>query len=224
MASNSGEEYDFVEKPGNEYFCPVTFQLLNDPRQTNFCCGNHLSLATAERLEAEGKPCPICKKAPLKTTEDLFFKRKVMELKVRCSNKAIGCKWVGELGNLNDHLKLGSVDGKCNFFAVDCPLKCGELIQRRNLAQHKSNKCSKRPFTCKYCDYQSTHDKIVNDHWPKCQRYPLVCPNKCSTTEIERRFLQQHIKEECPLQQIECEFSCSGCKKKMARQSMLKPL
>ena len=74
MASNSGEEYDFLEKPGNEYFCPVTFELLKDPRQTNFCCGNHLSRATAERLEAEGKPCPICKKAPLKTTEDLFFK------------------------------------------------------------------------------------------------------------------------------------------------------
>ena len=107
------------------YFCPVTFEFLKDPRQTNLCCGNHLSRATAERLEAEGKPCPICKKAPLETTEDLFFKRKVMELNVRCSNRAIGCKWVGELGNLNDHLKLGSVDGLCDFVAVDCPLKCG---------------------------------------------------------------------------------------------------
>ena len=224
MASNvnSGEEYDFVEKPGNEYFCPVTFELLKDPRQTNFCCGNHLSRATAERLE--GKPCPLCKKQLLKTTEDLFFKRKVMELKVRCSNKAIGCKWVGELGNLNDHLNLGSVDGKCDFVVVDCPLKCGERIQRRNLAQHKSNECSKRPFTCKYCDYQSTHDKFVNDHWPKCQRYPLVCPNKCSTTEIERRFLQRHLKEECPLQEIECEFSHAGCQIKTARQSMQKHL
>ena len=134
-----------------DYFCPVTFELLMDPRQTNFCCGNHLSRATAERLE--GKPCPFCKKKTLKTTEDLFFKRKVMELKVRCNNKAIGCKWVEELGNLNDHLKLGSVDGLCDFVVVDCPLKCGERIQRRNLAQHKSNECSKRPFTCKYCDY-----------------------------------------------------------------------
>ena len=221
MASN-GEEYDFVEKPGNEYFCPVTFELLKDPRQTNSCCGNHLSRATAERLE--GKPCPFCKKAPLKTTEDLFFKRKVMELKVRCSNKAIGCKWVGELGYLNDHMKLGSVDGKCDFVAVDCPLKCGERIQRRNLAQHKLNECSNRPLTCKYCDYQSTHDKVGKDHWPKCQRYPLVCPNNCSTTEIERRFLQRHLKEECPLQEIECKYSHVGCQIKIARKSMQKHL
>ena len=222
MASNSGEEYDFVEKPGNEYFCPVTFELLKDPRQTNFCCGNHLSRATAERLE--GKPCPLCKKQPLKTTEDLFFKRKVMELKVRCSNRAIGCKWVGELGNLNDHLKLGSVDGKCDFVVVDCPLKCGERIQRRNLAQHKSNECSKRPFTCKYCDYQSTHDKVVNDHWLKCQRYPLVCPKSCSATKIERQFLHGHLKEECPLQEMECKFSYAGCQIKIARQFMKKHL
>ena len=147
-----------------------------------------------------------------------------MELKVRCSNRAIGCKWVGELGDLNDHLKMGSVDGKCDFVVVDCPLKCGERIQRRNLAQHKLNECSKRPFTCKYCDYQSTHDKVVNDHWPKCQRYPLVCPNNCSATKIERRFFQRHLKEECPLQEIECKFSRAGCQIKIARQSMQKHL
>ena len=221
MASNapsSCSDYDFVEEPGDEFFCPVTFELLKDPRQTNFCCGNHLSRAVATRLEAEGKPCPICKKTPLKTTEDLFFKRKVKALKIRCSNKGSGCKWVGELGDLDKHLNLGSVDGKCDFVAVECPLKCGKRIQRRYLAKHK---CSKRPFSCKYCDYQATH---VNDHWPKCQRYPEVCPNKCSTEEIERRFLQRHLKEECPLQDIECDFSFAGCKKKMIRRLMKKHL
>ena len=226
MASNVklNEEYDFVEKPGKEYFCPVTFELLKDPRQTNLCCGNHLSGAIAERLEAEGKPCPICNKEPLKTTDDLFFKRKVMELKVRCGKKAIGCKWVGELRHLGDHLKMGSVDGKCGFIAVDCPLKCGERIQRRNLTRHRSKECSKRPFTCKYCDYLSTHDKIVNDHWQKCQRYPLVCPNNCSTTKLQRRFFQRHLKEECPLQEIECEFSHAGCQVKIARKYLKKHL
>ena len=73
MASKT--EYDFVDPPSEEYFCPVTFELLKDPRQTNSCCGHHLSRAAAEQLEAEGKPCPLCKKWPLKTTEDLFFKR-----------------------------------------------------------------------------------------------------------------------------------------------------
>ena len=220
MASNadSCRKYDFVEEPGDEFFCPVSFELLKDPRQTNTCCGNHLSRAVAERLEAEGKPCPICKKTPLKTTEDLFFKRKVKALRIRCSNKGSGCEWEGELGDLDKHLNLGSVNGKCDFVAVYCQLKCGKRIQRRYLANHKSNECSKRPFSCEYCDYQATHEKIINDHWPKCQRYPEVCPNKCSTEEIERRFLKRHLKEECPMQTIECEYSYAGCKETMTRQ------
>ena len=60
MASTqSSEEYDFLEKPGYEYYCPVTLELLKDPRETDFCCGSHLSGAATELLEPEGKPCPI---------------------------------------------------------------------------------------------------------------------------------------------------------------------
>ena len=165
MASNANFKSEY-EKPSEEYFCPVTFELLIDPVQTNFCCGNHLSRAVAEQLQAEGKPCPLCKKAPLKTTDDRFFKRKVRQLKVLCHNKSAGCKWVGELGELESHLNLGSleVQCECDFVKVECPLKCGKILQRRNVEEHKSNDCAKRPFSCDYCDYESTHEKVVNDH------------------------------------------------------------
>ena len=222
MASNEecNSEFDFVEKPSEDYLCPVTFELLLDPVQTNFCCGNHLSRAVAEILQAEGKPCPLCKKKPLRTTDDKFFRRKVRQLKVRCSNKSAGCEWVGELGELDNHLKPGSVEGQCDFVDVQCPLECGGRIKRCNLAKHKSNECNKRPFTCQYCDYKATHEKVVNDHWPKCQRYPKVCPNECYTVEIESRFLQRHLQEECPLEKILCEFFFAGCQAKVERKSM----
>ena len=213
-------EYDFVDPPPEEYFCPVTFELLTDPRQTNSCCGHHLSRAAAEQLEAEGEPCPLCKEWPLKTAEDLFFKRKVLQLKIRCSNKPEGCQWVGELGDLDHHLKLGSVDGECQFVDVECPLKCDKYVQRRDLVNHQSNECPKRAFTCEHCDFKSTYEGVTADHWPKCQRYPEICPNKCSEGAIERRFLQRHLKEECPLQEIECEFSYAGCEVKVQRSEM----
>ena len=57
-------------------------------------------------------------------------------------------------------------------------------------------------------------------HWPKCQRYPEVCPNKCSNEVIERRFLKCHLDEKCTLQEIECDFSHAGCQAKMKRQEM----
>ena len=226
MASNANfkGEYDFVEKPSEEFFCPVTYEVLLDPVQTNICCGNHLSRAVAEQLQAEGKPCPLCKKTPLKTGEDLFFKRKVRQLKVRCHHMSAGCRWVGELDELESHLNLGSLEGQCDFVKVECPLKCGKILQRRNIEKHKSNHCAKQPFSCKHCDYKSTHEKVANDHWPKCQRFPNVCPNKCSTDTIERRFLQHHLQEQCLLQKIPCEFAFSGCQATVNRKSMQKHL
>ena len=70
MASNEdfGSEFDFIEEPSEKYICPVTFELLLDPVQTNFCCGHRLSRAAAEQLQTKGKPCPMCKKTPLRTT------------------------------------------------------------------------------------------------------------------------------------------------------------
>ena len=220
MAANatSNNEYNFVEKPSADYFCPVTFELLTDPQQTNFCCGKHLSRVVAEQLQAEGKPCPLCrKKAPLKTTADLFFKRKVMELKVRCSYKSSGCTWEGEVGTLDNHLL---VEGNCTFVNVQCPFECGQRIQQHNLHDHKTNECVKRPFTCKYCKYKATHQKVVEDHLPICQCYPEVCPNKCSSEVIERRFLKSHLEEKCLLQKIKCMFSHAGCQGEMMRQRM----
>ena len=201
-----------------------TFELLLDPVQTNFCCGNHLSRGVAEKLQAGGKPCPLCKEMPLRTTDDRFFKRKVRQLKVRCSNKSAGCEWVGELGELDNHLKPGSVEGPCHFVDVECPLRCGRRVKRHHLDQHKSNECAKQPFSCKYCDYKSTHEKVVNEHWPKCQRYPEVCPNKCSLYAIERRFLQFHLQEECPWGIIPCKFAFAGCQATIERKSMQKHL
>ena len=140
-------------------------------------------------------------------------------MKVQCSNKSGGCEWVGELGELDNRLKQGSVEGQCDFVDVECLLECGERYKRRNLKKHQSQ-CIKRPFTCQCCDYKAAYQKVVVDHWPKCQRYPKICPNECSTVEIERRFLQRHLQEECPLEKIQCEFSFAGCQAKVERKSM----
>ena len=222
MASNEDfdSEFDFIKEPSKKYICPITCELLLDPVQTNFCCGHRLSRAAAKQIQTKRQPCPMCKKTPLKTTDDLSFKREVRQLKVRCSNKSAGCEWVGELGELDNHLKPGSVEGPCHFVDVECPLQCGRRLKRRDLNEHKSKQCAKRTFTCKYCDYKSTYEKVVNDHWAKCQHYPKICPNNCSGNKIERRFLKRHREVQCPLEEIPCEFSFAGCSKKTMRKSM----
>ena len=110
-------EYDLVEKSSEDFYCPITMEILTEPHQT-MCCGNHLSPEAADRLKREGKPCPMCKEPNLTTVFDKYFKRMVYQLKVRCPKKALGCDWVGELADLEKHLSEGSVDGECPFVAV----------------------------------------------------------------------------------------------------------
>ena len=84
-AKDQEREYDFVEQPQEEFFCPVTLAVLLEPYQTQ-CCANHLSQEAYQRLQ--GQPCPVCREENLAAVKDNFHKRKVLSLKVRCPHKA----------------------------------------------------------------------------------------------------------------------------------------
>ena len=125
-------EYDFVEEPPREYFCPVTFELLSEPQKTD-CCGRQLAREVVSRLQREGKPCPLCNDPNISVTNDKHFKRKVNGLKVRCPHKRNGCEWVGELGDMGKHFT------QCPLQLVECEFAqagCHERVPRRDLARH----------------------------------------------------------------------------------------
>ena len=209
------DEYDFVEEPSEDFYCPVTLELLREPHQTA-CCGKHLSQEAVTRLQ--GQPCPVCKERRLKTTPDKYFKRKVNEFKVRCRNKSLGCEWVGELGVVDRHLSHSSVEGKCQFVTVACPYSCGSSFQRCQLEGHKVNDCPNRPFTCQFCDYEAIYITVTNDHWPICVKYPVYCPNKSVACQWngEQGDLDQHLNDdseegECQFVVVACPHDCGRC-------------
>ena len=141
MASSpsSAEEFDFIEEPSRNFFCPVTLDLLREPHQT-LCCGNHISPEAVATLQENGKPCPLCQTADLKTVPDQFFKRQVNGLKIRCPHKSAGCLWLGELAGLERHLSAGSAEGECKFEEIACEFRhagCSAKLARARLAGHK---------------------------------------------------------------------------------------
>ena len=205
-------EYDFVEKPSEDFFCPVTFDLLREPFLTA-CCGNHLSQEAVTRLQ--GQPCPVCKERNLSTMPDKYFKRKINELKVRCPNKSLGCEWVGEVSDFDRHLSQNSVEGECQFVTVACPNSCGDGFQRCQLEGHKSNDCPNRPFTCQYCGHKATHIAEASGHWLICTKYPVYCPKKSLGCQWagERGDLDQHLNDgseegECQCVTVACPYDC----------------
>ena len=216
------EEYDFVEQPPGECFCPVSFAVLLEPYQTR-CCGNHLSQEAYQRLQ--GQPCPVCREENLTAVDDKFHKRKVLSLKVRCPHKAEGCEWEGELGSLEQHLNTTSIREGCQYVAVKCPnfdffISCHERVQRRDLEEHMSQHCPVRAFTCQYCNYEATYQEVTKEHWPVCEKYPLPCPNECGEEKIRRKHLKGHLEQTCPLEVIQCEYSYAGCGAQLQRRLM----
>ena len=218
MATSSPGEHEFVEAPSQDFFCPVTLELVIEPHQT-LCCGNHISKEAAAKLQKDNKPCPLCKNASLQTIPDKFFKRKVRELKVRCPHKERGCEWVGELGSVEGHLNAGNAEGECKFQSIACTYQCGREMQRCKLAAHRVNECLQRPYKCPHCDYNATYSEVTTQHYSQCHQYPCECPNKCGKRDIERHEVLTHL-EQCPCQVIECEFSHAGCTIRLQRAKM----
>ena len=181
--SAAQKEFDFIERPLEEFFCPVTFELLLNPHQTT-CCGNHLSEKAVRRLQRDGKPCPMCKEPELSTVQDKFHRRRVSAVHVRCPHTPSSCEWVGEAGQADQHVNL----------------------------------CSKRPWKCQYCAFESTHDSKV-EHTQSCTHYPIPCPNNCDVETIPRCGVEEHLSV-CPLQLVECTFREAGCGIKVARRDL----
>ena len=98
------EEYPFVEQPSDDFFCPVTRDLLLQPHLTS-CCGKHLSQEAATRIQREGGACPLCKTPQWSTMLSKHFQRLVNALCVFCRHEDRGCGWRGELSDFNHHLQ-----------------------------------------------------------------------------------------------------------------------
>ncbi|CAI8032727.1 hypothetical protein GBAR_LOCUS18479 [Geodia barretti] len=98
------EDYPFVEKPSEDFFCPVTLGLLLQPHLMS-CCGKYLSEESATRIQGEGGPCPLCKAPDWSTLLDKHVRRQVKELHVFCRHKEKGCWWKGELSDFTQHVQ-----------------------------------------------------------------------------------------------------------------------
>ena len=206
-----GYECEFVD-PVKDFECPLCLYVTRDPNLTS-CCGQHFCQVCINRIQINHQPCPFCKHTNFTVLLDKKQNRKVLELKVYCTMKEQGCNWTGELGGLSCHLN------DCQYVIVTCTKRCGESFQRHCLAAHIAELCPKRDFTCQYCSFKSTYEEVCNKHWPKCAKYPLPCPNKCGIAKVQRASLEQHLNE-CPLQQVECEFCHAGCKEKIQRKDL----
>ena len=184
------QQHDFVEEPQQEYFCPVTFELLSDPKQTS-CCGHHLSGEVVSRLLHEGKSCPLCNEPNFVVTDDKYFKRKTNELKVRCPHKRNGCEWMGELGNLDLH------SNSCPKRPWQCKLCDFEGTYDVGTSDHLDN-CTKQAEPCpNQCEIGTVPRCDMEEHLTQCPLQLVECEFAQAGCQVRvpRQDLARHMEE-----------------------------
>ena len=183
-------DYDFVEQPSQDFFCPVTLELLLEPQQTS-CCGHHLSLEASSRLQREGKACPLCNETGWSTVLDKFHRRRVHELRVRCPHSGSGCDWVGEVNGVERHAGCCPKRAwECQYCGLKCTYGEGE-------GEHWPT-CSKFPEPCPNgCEVGSVERCYVEQHRSVCSLEPVCCEMRefgCSAV-VPRKDLATHMRE-----------------------------
>ena len=219
-----GFDCGFVKEPPKiiQSECPVCLLVLREPYQAT-CCGYAFCRVCIEKVKVDNKPCPCCNSENFEKFEDKRLKLSLYEFRIRCSNQQQGCQWMGELGQLDNHLNYNPTEDKqlegCLFSKIEC-LYCSDLFLRSYIQIHQSSQCLKRPFSCQYCeDFDSSYEDVTTNHWPVCGYYPLPCPNKCDEI-LQRQNLQSHITNDCPLTIIDCDFQHVGCEERLPRKDM----
>jgi hypothetical protein len=202
--------------------CSICLCVLKDPYLVD-CCGISFCQSCIKPVKDNGKPCPVCNVNFITCIPDKRLQRTLNGMKVYCSNKGLGCEWTGKLGSLSLHLntetKISDQEVSCMFTSLECAF-CGKDFLRKDLGDHKSNKCPKRSYSCDYCNgYESTCEDVTTNHWPVCPSCPVPCPNQCGVYP-ERRNLDFHVDKECPLTVIDCSLRYAGCTEKLQRKDM----
>ena len=185
-----GKDFDFVERPSEDFFCPVSLELLLEPQLTS-CCGHHLSLEAATRLQREGKPCPMCNGEEWSGMLDKYHRRRVHEVRVRCWHKENGCEWVGEVNELKRHtVSCVKRLWECQYCALKCTYGEGE-------GNHWPT-CTKFPEPCPNgCEVGSVERCNMEQHRSVCSLEPVACEMKefgCSVV-VPCKELATHMRE-----------------------------
>ena len=183
-------DFDYVERPLEDFFCPVSLELLLEPQLTS-CCGHHLSLESATRLQREGKACPLCNGEQWSVMLDKYHRRKVHEVRVRCWHTDNGCAWVGEVNDLKRHADACEKrPWECKYCALKCTYGEGE--------EKHWPACLKFPEPCpNRCEVGSVERCNMEQHRSVCSLEPVACEMKefgCSVV-VPRKELATHMRE-----------------------------
>ena len=193
-----GYDCEFVSPPPKSLECPVCLLILRDPHVIS-CCGNEFCQVCIERVQRDGKPCPLCNELKFTTFLHKKLVREVNALVVRCPQKEQGCEWEGELGQLQSHLINPGAEATtskgCGFVMVECSYQCGAHLQRRLLQEHEMDFCPKRPIEMQIANLMRKFETITVENLQLRQELEKVQEVHKKALKVNKEELDQMKQE-----------------------------
>lgn len=218
VPDNVGETACAVVTEQHNLQCHICKYVMNNPMLLS-CCGEHLCKSCVDKIQqsrmVEMRCCPFCKQE-FTCLLNKSVQRETFQLVVKCPNRSEGCPWKGKLRDVLQH-----TENTCLFEVVSCPIDgCPAKVLRKNLQKHKEE-CDFRQYTCKFCyDVTDTYLKVSREHFPVCSDYTVPCPNKCDIGYMTRASVAEHLRDSCPLEEVQCDYASAGCRGKCLRKDM----
>ena len=124
--------------------------------------------------------------------------QQVRDLKVKCNNN--NCTWIGELRNLEAHNNI------CDYSLLPCRKGCTTLIKKRDIEDHVTNHCPRRPHKCHYCQEWGEYQERTTVHLDVCHQVKIKCPNLQCLETIPRGGVRAH-QSVCLYEHVPCSFA-----------------
>ncbi|XP_013379813.1 TNF receptor-associated factor 4 isoform X2 [Lingula anatina] len=195
-----GLDYAFTERVSRRLTCPLCSLPMREPVQITVCGHRFCDSCLQEYLREGIFKCPE-DELPLdfaKIYPDQDLEVEIMNSLVRCKHFKEGCKWTDKAAHLQAHLDI------CRYDAVPCPNQCAAMLSRICLQDHLEYTCHKRRVTCDFCGIEFSGEQMDN-HDGECGYETVWCENKCGA-RLQRRFLNNHMKNECHKRLAMCLF------------------
>lgn len=197
------------EADRGKFDCPMCERVMRYPVIFQDCGHRVCSACIADIMRVSPR-CPIdqIKLENGRMYPDKVYQKDVEKLGVKCSQHTDGCRWNGQLINLQVHLE------KCDFRTVACLNGCGLRMNRLHLQMHQASECPSRKEPCSLCGEAVPIDH--SQHNAVCVQAKIACPENCGA-EFIRKKLNDHQKLDCPNFKISCHFAGAGCDFKCLR-------
>ena len=112
--TTSAYDCEFVKPPPSsiQTNCIVCLLVLGDPYQAK-CCGTNFCHSCSQLIQGDHTHCPMCREENFEVFPNKELKHSIGQLHVWCTHSKDGCRWSGELRELEHHLNEVGHSGEC---------------------------------------------------------------------------------------------------------------